>query len=788
VVLSDYGNEAPSAKDRAVTDDAPKPIALNLSGAEIQAVDLERRLREFFLPGASRPPGAIALDGATVVGDLDLSDLRLTRPFWVRDATFTGRAGFGNCTFDGAVDFAGSRFAGPASFAHARFAFSTDWTDAEFGDAAIFTRARFAQDATFRRARFGGSARFRSAVFETAGSFEEAAFAAVADFSGAHWKMAEAEEPRPKVVADFRRARFEGPLRLDGTIAPKAVKFSGAAGVERPSFTDEVGLDKRELRRSFWVTARPGGPGTSGETNDGAKPSLSWDSAVQAVQLIGAVAALVAWVVLIGGAVMYARLAAAQAPNPIRTVTLLPRDALLAQGLHTLAVPLLGSMFLAVVVYLSLTLPKLNEWVRALAARANGWRTRPIAWLTIAVVAVAALVYVLVITDVAFLRVVFALMLAVAIVALASLAIGESRSAIATASIVFTTAMAVSGVLGYVIARWQEPKFEPVSVYLKDSRTLAGFLVGRTETRIGVLCGDVHHRRIAIVAAADAEYVSVGVGQKLGHGDIAQCGMPSERKKYEPEPDPDTRPVPDTFLPPDDRQGVGEQPVDDQGGTQAVRVKIDPLKVDPVKVGAVKVDPIEVGTMKVDPLKVDPLRVGAMKVGTMKVDPVKVDAVKVGPVKVGGGRGGGSGNGSVKVVRVPEVRETHDRVRVVTVPAGTTPGPVVHPPSGGRPSRNPMRADRRGFYLFGTYPFSAPVSGVVQLVTAHAVGGRQVRLGTKAFRSSGTGVLVRFRLSPSMRRELRHRNAIAVRARLTVRGRDGGEVTHIYDNLPIRPR
>ena len=53
-----------------------------------------------------------------------------------------------------------------------------------------------------------------------------------------------------------------------------------------------------------------------------------WDRLGTLLQIVGAGAAIVTWVVLVGGAVMWARLQAAHVPRPTRTVTLVPRDAL----------------------------------------------------------------------------------------------------------------------------------------------------------------------------------------------------------------------------------------------------------------------------------------------------------------------------------------------------------------------------------------------------------------------------------------------------------------------------
>lgn len=78
--------------------------------------------------------------------------------------------------------------------------------------------------------------------------------------------------------------------------------------------------------------------------------------ATGALQALGAVAALVGWVVLVGGIRMHARLGAADIPNPTRTVTVLPREVLLAEGVRTLALPLVIGLVLGLLTYLAASL------------------------------------------------------------------------------------------------------------------------------------------------------------------------------------------------------------------------------------------------------------------------------------------------------------------------------------------------------------------------------------------------------------------------------------------------
>jgi hypothetical protein len=98
-------------------------------------------------------------------------------------------------------------------------------------------------------------------------------------------------------------------------------------------------------------------PAGSGQQPPGSEPQVgpTWDAVLQTLQIIGAGAALVGWIAVVGGARVYLRFEAAQLPSPLRTVSVVPRDTLLAEGLHALAIPLALGAAVALVTYLVLS-------------------------------------------------------------------------------------------------------------------------------------------------------------------------------------------------------------------------------------------------------------------------------------------------------------------------------------------------------------------------------------------------------------------------------------------------
>src|SRR4051812_9779039 len=83
----------------------------------------------------------------------------------------------------------------------------------------------------------------------------------------------------------------------------------------------------------------------------GSRNAVRWDLVIQ---VVGAGAALTGWIAVVGGARVWARLYANEIPATY-TLSVLPRQQLVAEGLQTLLVPLLLGAGLAIFVYYSRT-------------------------------------------------------------------------------------------------------------------------------------------------------------------------------------------------------------------------------------------------------------------------------------------------------------------------------------------------------------------------------------------------------------------------------------------------
>jgi hypothetical protein len=94
-----------------------------------------------------------------------------------------------------------------------------------------------------------------------------------------------------------------------------------------------------------------------------------------ALQVIGAGAALVSWIVVVGGGIMWARFDAAGVPDATRAVTLMPRDSLIAEGIHALGLAMIVAAAIALVVLLLGLNPDVTQRIgyRAGSTAATVW-------------------------------------------------------------------------------------------------------------------------------------------------------------------------------------------------------------------------------------------------------------------------------------------------------------------------------------------------------------------------------------------------------------------------------
>ena len=238
----------------AATDDAPKPIHLNMSLAQFQTLNADKLQfgdgagfsgAQFGdgagFSGAQFGDGAVfggaqfgdgaGFSGAQFGDGAGFDDAQFGDGAWFDNAQFGDRAGFDNAQFgDGAV-FGGAQFGDGAGFSGAQFGDGAGFSGAQFGDRAVFGGAQFGEWAVFGGAQFGDRAWFDDAQFGGRAVFDDAQFGEWARFSGAQFGDR----------ARFIRAQFGDGAWFDNAQFGDRAWFKGA------QFGDRAGFDNAQF-------------------------------------------------------------------------------------------------------------------------------------------------------------------------------------------------------------------------------------------------------------------------------------------------------------------------------------------------------------------------------------------------------------------------------------------------------------------------------------------------------------------------------------------------------------
>ena len=192
-----------------------------------------------------------------------------------------------------------------------------------------------------------------------------------------------------------------------------------------------------------------------------------------ALQVIGAAAALTAWIILLGGVQAYSRLRAAGLPDAVRTAALLPREQLLAEGFRLLAMPLAVGVLVAALAYMAGHAGRLDWWGPSLVG--------PVAFGVVVFLAVTLAVTDQIRHPLEFLWTVAVVILSLALGALAVLALLRWTGPIAVALTIFVLVFTWGGVNSMFSERGRSRSpFEPTQVRLKDGTGVRGLPFARS--------------------------------------------------------------------------------------------------------------------------------------------------------------------------------------------------------------------------------------------------------------------------------------------------------------------
>jgi len=458
------------------------------------------------------------------------------------------------------------------------------------------------------------------------------------------------------------------------------------------------------------------------------------ETVTQLLQAIAALAAFGAWVVVVGGIRVWARLQAAKLPQPVRTVTLLPRETLIAEGVRALAVTTITAVGVGLFVYLLET------------AREHKTGEAPNRDFRAAIVAIAVGVAVtLMVIDLWHVHFTYWLglgALTVAVAALLVLALLSWGGRAAFALIIAAAILVWGGGFDLISERGTDSaKFEPVRFIRKDGTGTQGLLLARGKDTLTLICPKVDNwRSLLAVPTSDIAQTTFEHPVTLDAYDKRRAAEMAAQR---------------------------ERAAEAERQAKAARGRKDKEK-DP---NAVVVDCAKLPAAKLQPPGVT-LRTGPGPKTTQINDGTTT-------VTVGSSSSASNVTNNTTIVRVypSPPGGTDDGVRLVKAPVMSVP-------------------PRDRGYLLRLGHYVRPVSGVISIRSAKQLvlpSGlkREVRLATKPFRvGAREPVLVRFWLSRYARGELRklEHGTMGIRIVVTSHDRQGHTATDRLDGFSVLER
>jgi hypothetical protein len=221
-------------------------------------------------------------DNCIIVGNLDLSALKIDEPVHFNNSRFQDSANFSSTIFNGNAyfldsrfdiyvdfidsafnsdaDFSGSTFNSDADFRNSTFSGYAFFTDSAFNgnavlsDEADFSGSTFNSDADFRNSTFNSNAYFLGSEFNGDAYFGEAAFNDTADFVHSKFNVSDFIATKFNKEAQFNDAQFAGIANFDNS------RFTGDALFENTIFQNTLSLTRTRYDKLFvrWYNIKGG--------------------------------------------------------------------------------------------------------------------------------------------------------------------------------------------------------------------------------------------------------------------------------------------------------------------------------------------------------------------------------------------------------------------------------------------------------------------------------------------------------------------------------------------------
>jgi hypothetical protein len=173
--------------------------------------------------------GSLNSDGANFKSKTDFYGTTFERPAFLMDSRFSQRANFDSAQFNQDADFRYAQFNETAEFVSVQFNQIADYYNSQFNRTANFWSAQFNQDADFRYAQFNNDVYFACTQFNDTTDFGRVRFNQLANFRSAQFnRSASFKSAQFNQTADFERVKFNHIVGFRSVLFNQIANFRSA--------------------------------------------------------------------------------------------------------------------------------------------------------------------------------------------------------------------------------------------------------------------------------------------------------------------------------------------------------------------------------------------------------------------------------------------------------------------------------------------------------------------------------------------------------------------------------
>jgi hypothetical protein len=195
-------------------------------------------------------------DNYTIVGDLNLSSLKIVGPVHFNHTLFQNSVNFNSTIFKDTAYFRGSAFNGdayfwdsafngPANFEGSTFNGTANFVGSAFNGTANFVGSAFNGDAYFVGTAFNGPAFFVGSAFDGPAFFVGSAFNGYAYFMGSRFNVSDFSGTKFNKETRFGDAKFARTANFDDS------RFTGDAVFENTDFESKLSLTRARYDKLY---------------------------------------------------------------------------------------------------------------------------------------------------------------------------------------------------------------------------------------------------------------------------------------------------------------------------------------------------------------------------------------------------------------------------------------------------------------------------------------------------------------------------------------------------------